>query len=397
MERRPALLPGGGRVLPPLPRGGDGHPGGPPGRGLVQGRRAPGARSRSPTTPSTRATTRCSCSRRRTTPARRRATFRRRPNYLQPLYDALAANGFTPDVYNVDAAERSRTAPHPLGVLSHYRDGAVVWYTGDDYLTREPAGAGYRHVAARARRDHRRARLPQRGRQARRWPASTRASSTSRASSSATTDSRSPTRASTASGATRCCRRAATAASRTRTTSSSTTWGRTCAWRTAARGTTRPAMCVRSSGRPVQRHLDAGRSGRRSGRRGAYGGARVDVVARCRPRDGLRRLLGGHRGVVAPEAGPFSPHSGTHYLYSGQSDVAYMRLHRGDRARDRPRDTDVLGVAGHRGRLGLLLRGGGPAARTTGTRCRTRACRTPVRTPASRAGTVTAGPPCTAA
>ena len=59
------------------------------------------------------------------------------PNYLQRYTDALAANGFTPDVYNVDAADRGRTAPHPLGVLSHY--DAVVWYTGDDYLTREPA------------------------------------------------------------------------------------------------------------------------------------------------------------------------------------------------------------------------------------------------------------------
>jgi murein tripeptide amidase MpaA len=56
------------------------------------------------------------------------------PNYLQGYVDELANNGFTPDVYDVDA--RNRKAPDPLGVLSHY--DAVVWYTGDDYLTREP-------------------------------------------------------------------------------------------------------------------------------------------------------------------------------------------------------------------------------------------------------------------
>jgi hypothetical protein len=56
------------------------------------------------------------------------------PNYLNGYKQALSANGFTPDVYDVDAM--GRKAPHPLGVLSHY--DAVVWYTGDDYLTREP-------------------------------------------------------------------------------------------------------------------------------------------------------------------------------------------------------------------------------------------------------------------
>ena len=56
------------------------------------------------------------------------------PNYIGQYVQALSANGFTPDVYDIDA--RSRKAPHPLGVLSHY--DAVVWYTGDDYLTREP-------------------------------------------------------------------------------------------------------------------------------------------------------------------------------------------------------------------------------------------------------------------
>ena len=57
-------------------------------------------------------------------------------NYTQQYVDALTANGFAPDTYDIDAADRNRTAPDPLGVLSHY--DAVVWYTGDDYLTREP-------------------------------------------------------------------------------------------------------------------------------------------------------------------------------------------------------------------------------------------------------------------
>jgi hypothetical protein len=56
------------------------------------------------------------------------------PNYLDAYTDALDANGVGYDVYDVDA--RGRRAPHPLGVLSHY--DAVIWYTGDDYLTREP-------------------------------------------------------------------------------------------------------------------------------------------------------------------------------------------------------------------------------------------------------------------
>ncbi len=63
------------------------------------------------------------------------------PNYLSYYTDALTANGLGFDVYDVDA--NGREAPDHLGVLSHYR--AVVWYTGNDYLTREAgqvAGTG---------------------------------------------------------------------------------------------------------------------------------------------------------------------------------------------------------------------------------------------------------------
>ena len=61
------------------------------------------------------------------------------PHFLSYYANALAANGVAFDVYDVDA--NGRTAPDNLGVLSHY--DAVVWYTGNDVVTREPGwGAG---------------------------------------------------------------------------------------------------------------------------------------------------------------------------------------------------------------------------------------------------------------
>ena len=60
------------------------------------------------------------------------------PNYLADYTSALDALGVTYDVYDTDA--RGLRAPDPLGVLSHYK--AVVWYTGDDYVTREPGQPG---------------------------------------------------------------------------------------------------------------------------------------------------------------------------------------------------------------------------------------------------------------
>ncbi|HEX6699119.1 MAG TPA: M14 family zinc carboxypeptidase [Gaiellaceae bacterium] len=56
------------------------------------------------------------------------------PSYLSYYLDALAANGIGADVYDVDA--NGRKSPDALGVLSHYK--AVIWYTGDDIITREP-------------------------------------------------------------------------------------------------------------------------------------------------------------------------------------------------------------------------------------------------------------------
>ena len=60
------------------------------------------------------------------------------PHYAQTFLDALTANGIAADVYDVDA--RSRTAPDALGVLSHYK--GVIWYTGDDVVTRKAGWAG---------------------------------------------------------------------------------------------------------------------------------------------------------------------------------------------------------------------------------------------------------------
>ena len=81
---------------------------------------------------SPRPATGCSSWRPRTTRARRRPR-RRGPHYAHYYLDALTANGIDADVYDVDA--RGRIAPDQLGVLSHY--DAVVWYTGDDIVTRE--------------------------------------------------------------------------------------------------------------------------------------------------------------------------------------------------------------------------------------------------------------------
>jgi murein tripeptide amidase MpaA len=60
------------------------------------------------------------------------------PQYVSSYLDALAANGTPGDVYDVDA--RGRTAPDALGVLSHYK--GVIWYSGDDAVTRTNDGRG---------------------------------------------------------------------------------------------------------------------------------------------------------------------------------------------------------------------------------------------------------------
>ena len=64
------------------------------------------------------------------------------PKYLGSYEAALDAAGIGYEVYDTDV---TRTAPHPLGVLSHYK--AVIWYTGDDLYTRAPGQPGATGVA----------------------------------------------------------------------------------------------------------------------------------------------------------------------------------------------------------------------------------------------------------
>jgi hypothetical protein len=68
------------------------------------------------------------------------------PHYLQYYTKALDANKIDYDVYDVD--DRNRTSPDWLGVLSHYK--VVIWYTANDFVTREPyqvAGTGTSRLA----------------------------------------------------------------------------------------------------------------------------------------------------------------------------------------------------------------------------------------------------------
>ncbi|UQU67024.1 immune inhibitor A [Couchioplanes caeruleus] len=59
--------------------------------------------------------------------------------YADEHVASLRKAGYSADVYDLDT--NGRQAPHPLGVLSHYK--AVVWETGDDIIPRasgQPAG-----------------------------------------------------------------------------------------------------------------------------------------------------------------------------------------------------------------------------------------------------------------
>ncbi|MPZ97021.1 MAG: zinc carboxypeptidase [Propionibacteriales bacterium] len=54
------------------------------------------------------------------------------PSYVDDYAAMIEQAGYSTDVYDVDAQDR--TAPHHLGVLSHY--DAVVWETGEDVIPR---------------------------------------------------------------------------------------------------------------------------------------------------------------------------------------------------------------------------------------------------------------------
>jgi hypothetical protein len=67
--------------------------------------------------------------------------------YADEHVTALRSAGYSSDVYDIDA--HGRQAPHPLGVLSHYK--AVVWETGDDIITRsagQPGGTAAKSALA---------------------------------------------------------------------------------------------------------------------------------------------------------------------------------------------------------------------------------------------------------
>ena len=248
---RRALQQRPGRGLSPPPRRGEGHRARRRGRGLVRGR----GRS-TPATSRTRPARRPGDKvldplARRTTPAGVPAQDPDGPHYLSYYRDALDAVGIAYDVYDVD--DRDNRSPDRLGVLSHY--DAVIWYTGDDELTRQP-GQGPAPAVRASRveemidvRDYLNegGKLLFTGKEA-------GAAVRERGRSSATSGSRS--RRDTAAGgeycnkngtdmdpeteafesgpsSTRTTRRRPTDASRTTTTSSSTTWGRTSAPRRA--------------------------------------------------------------------------------------------------------------------------------------------------------------------
>ena len=164
--------------------------------------------------------------------------FKNKPNYLSYYTDALNANGVAHDVYDYDAM--GRKAPDPLGVLSHY--DAVIWYTGNDNVTRSPNQPGVSDLEAHrtitAVRDFVNEGGPSRSRASTPAASGTSWSIRRRASRcrSATATSRRRTRAS---------------ASRCRTTSPSTTSARTCAAREA--GSTRPGTCSRCRARRADR------------------------------------------------------------------------------------------------------------------------------------------------
>jgi hypothetical protein len=58
--------------------------------------------------------------------------------YAAEYVKALDEAGYSSDVYDMD--KMGRKAPHPLGVLSHYK--AVVWETGDDIIPRSTGQVG---------------------------------------------------------------------------------------------------------------------------------------------------------------------------------------------------------------------------------------------------------------
>ena len=235
---------------------------------------------------------------------------------------AVTDNGVGADLYDVDA--RGRRAPHPLGILSHY--DAVIWYTGDDYLTREPGqvpGTGTSRLALDeqlAVRDfiNEGGKLLYAGKHAGQqyvegfefrnfgFPQPNEDKQGRWCDAD-------------------CCRRPRTAASRTWTTSSSTTWGRTCASTTATPGwPTGRVPDPRPGSVPAD---DMGVQQRPPGDPGAGAptatfGVTSSMIDRPAYQDSLAA------GRLAPAGRrPFTPFTGSWFMASGHDDEAYKRLH----------------------------------------------------------------------
>ena len=164
VPRRRALLQGAGRLLPPRAR-------------LRRRARTPATRSRCGSPPAAAQSAHFTYAavvetdKPRADPRQRGLVGRAaQPRAARPgrstwttTRAALDAAGVAYDVYDVDA--HGRRAPDPLGILAHYSH--VVWYTGDDYVPREPDAPGGSGITRVARRHAERgARLPQRRRQA---------------------------------------------------------------------------------------------------------------------------------------------------------------------------------------------------------------------------------------
>ena len=234
------------------------------------------------------------------------------PKFLSFYQDALTANGIAFDVYDIDA--NGRVAPDDLGVLSHY--DAVIWYTGDDIITRNPGmvpgtttrlayetmlnvrsflneGGGLLFTGKHAG-------LPS--------PAT---SSTRRSIGPATPTGRrtSPT--------------GRTTAGRCTTTSSSTTWGPTSTW-TVVAWTPRGTLRHQRRGHALE-GLSWGLGGGGSANNQDNANTFV-ATSGILPESDFPQFTSWDAAKYARTGGPFDPHTGSFYVHSQIADVSYKRL-----------------------------------------------------------------------
>ena len=237
------------------------------------------------------------------------------PKYLHSYTAALDAAGVSYDVYDVDA--HGRRAPDPLGILAHYSH--VVWYTGDDYVPREPdapGGSGMTKMAVdtqNAVRDfiNDGGKLFFTGKNAGRvfaeaLPVQPVPGRGARRTARPTT----PTRA----------------ASPSRTTSCSTTSARTATSAAAARTTPDDPFPVQGTFGPVH-PLSFDFNGPDSAQNNDHTATLLTTSSVLPPAQ--FPLYADSKAVAAwqrPVASPFNPHDGNWFLSAGTDDQAYKRL-----------------------------------------------------------------------